>query len=89
MARPGEPGHVFLLIDTDLPASAQAELALTEFQSVIRQNARGVHTIWIPIEPTVLSEGFEAAFHDGVQLYYREVILRNGVISGDVQVYDF
>ena len=89
VVRPGEPGHVFLLIDTGLPPSAQAELGLTEFQSVIRQNARGAHTIWIPIEPTVLAEGFEAAFKDGAQLYYREVILRNGVISGDVQVYDF
>ena len=89
VVRPGEPGHVFLLIDTGLPPSAQAELALTEFQSVIRQNARGTHTIWIPIEPTVLAEGFEAAFEDGVQLYYREVIERGGVVSGDVQVYDF
>ena len=41
------------------------------------------------MEPTGLSEGFEAAFQEGVQLYYREAVLSNGVISGDVQVYDF
>jgi len=89
VARPGAPGHVFLLVDTGLPATAQAELGLTEFQSVTRQDANGAYTLWIPIEPTVLSHGFEAAFRDGVRLYYREVIQRNGVAAGTVQVYDF
>lgn len=85
----GAYGHVFLLVDTGIAATALEALGLTEFQSLTRMNSGGTPTLWIPLEPTVLDEGFERAFDVGVRQYYEAVILGDGMARGDVQVYDF
>ena len=82
-------GHIFLLVNTEIGPECVGELGLKEFQFVSRTSAMGKSTIWIPIETTVLNQGFDRAFHDGVQQYYEEVIERNGINNGSVHVYDF
>ena len=89
LVRPGGVGHVFLLVDTGLPPTALAVLGLSELQVVTRRGVHGRSTLWIPVEPTVLSAGFDAAFEAGVRLYYQSVIVNNGVVTGDVQIHDF
>jgi hypothetical protein len=88
-AQKGAIGHVFVLVDTGIPASFMGELELNEFQAISRKNAAGQSTIWIPVETASLADGFDAAFRDGVRQYYLEVIEKNGVVKGDVHVYDF
>ncbi len=88
-AAPGAYGHVFLLVDTGIDAVLLDELGLNEFQGLTRSNATGINTIWIPLEPTVVDAGFARAFELGVQQYYEEVIVKGGVVAGNVQVYDF
>jgi hypothetical protein len=82
-------GHVFLLVDTGLPPTALGELGLSELQVVTRRGVGGHDTLWIPLEPTVIAEGFDAAFQAGARLYYQSVILNQGVVNGDVQIHDF
>jgi hypothetical protein len=88
-AAAGAYGHVFLLVDTGIAATALEALGLTEFQGLTRMSPAGTPTLWIPLEPTVLDEGFERAFDVGVRQYYEAVILKDGMARGDVQVYDF
>ncbi|MBX7150049.1 hypothetical protein K1X84_00315 [bacterium] len=88
-AQSGSVGHVFLIVDTGLEADRIGETGLEEFQTVIRKNMTGKNTIWIPIEVTSLSEGFEKAFREGAREYYQKVIEENGVSEGTVHVYDF
>lgn len=88
-ANPGSVGHVLLLVDTGIPAGSMAETGLSEMQAVTRQNSLGEYTLWIPVETTELPGGFEAAFRSGVSQYYEEIIIRNGVEKGHVQIYDF
>lgn len=87
-AQAGSIGHVFLLVDTGIPVTQTGQTGFGEFQFVTRRNKLGEFTIWIPIETTVLSEGFKKAFSEGVRHYYDEVIVNNGVEKGHVQIYD-
>ncbi|MCK6602499.1 MAG: hypothetical protein L6Q77_11825 [Bacteroidetes bacterium] len=88
-AGPGSVGHVFLLADTGIPAEQSGETGLGEFQFISRKNKWGETTMWIPVETTVLGQGFQKAFTEGVRQYYEEVIEKNGVENGTVQIYDF
>lgn len=88
-AEPGAIGHLFLLVDTGLDATQLGELGLCEFEVISRQNALGKITLWLPIETTALPSGFEVALKSGAQQYYREVIEKQGVVKGNVHIYDF
>jgi hypothetical protein len=88
-AEPGALGHVFILVDTGIAPQFMTEIGLTEFQAVTRQNALGQPTLWLPIEVTALSNGFDAAFRMGVRQYYQEIVAKEGVVSGNVHIYDF
>jgi len=82
-------GHIFILVNTEINPEFIGDLGLTEFQFVSRKSATGKTTIWLPIETTVLDQGFTRAFHDGVQQYYEKVIIQNGINNGSIHVYDF
>ena len=85
----GSLGHVFILVDTGIAPEFMAEIGLTEFQAVTRKNALGEPTLWLPLEGTALSQGFDTAFKLGVMQYYQEIVEKNGVVSGNVHIYDF
>jgi hypothetical protein len=82
-------GHIFLLVNTEIASEYVGEIGLNELQFVSRPSAKGKNTVWIPVETTVLNQGFENAFREGVEQYYREVIERNGMTKGSVHIYDF
>ncbi|MDW8467524.1 MAG: hypothetical protein RML35_15610 [Chloroherpetonaceae bacterium] len=88
-AEPGAIGHLFLLVDTGIDASQCGALGLTEFEAVSRPNAWGKATLWLPIEATLIAQGFNAAHRSGAQLYYHEVVEKQGIVKGNVHIYDF
>lgn len=81
-------GHVFLIVNTGLSVNSICELELTEFQIISRRSRLGGTTLWLPIETTRISNGFDDAFKAGTWLYYKKVIESEGVIKGLVFVYD-
>lgn len=88
-AAPGTIGHVFLLVDTGIDVEYMSTLGLSDFQGLTRKNARGKNTIWLPLEATELSNGFLAAWQEGVRQYYHNVVENDGMAKGWVHVYDF
>jgi hypothetical protein len=88
-AGPRQLGHIFLLVNTEIPPECVGEIGLNELQFVTRPSAKGKNTVWIPVETTVLDQGFENAFREGVEEYYREVVEHNGMTKGLVHIYDF
>lgn len=88
-AVPGKPGHVFLLVDTGIESERAKELDLVDVQWVARRSSNGPATIWIPLETTVLSKGFEEAFRNGVVQYYENVLAPDAFSAHSVNVIDF
>lgn len=62
---PQREGHLFLLIDTGLPVKSMEETNLNEFNSVIKENRNGNLSLWVPLELTLISRGYDIAHERG------------------------
>jgi hypothetical protein len=83
-----ENSHIFLLFDTGLEPRFGSSISRNPKRYVVRKNDRGVETIWIPIETTVISRGFDEAWTSGAQEYFDEVEVGLGLIKGSVRIVD-
>ncbi|MCK5146063.1 hypothetical protein KAR48_04865 [bacterium] len=79
--------HVYLLMDTGLTASELAQLTGNEKRIVLRDN-KGEQQVWLPVECTLLSEGFDKAWEFAAMNYLEAAVLRNGLSQGWVRIID-
>lgn len=60
------PGHVFLAFDSEEPSENSWLFASDEFETLVYEK-----TVWIPVETTILSEGFVRAWKKASELVRR------------------
>jgi hypothetical protein len=84
-----EIGHVFLLVDTGIGTENASGLGLSDIEWTARRSMDGRTTIWLPIETSMLQNGFERAFKAGVSQYYQFVISPSELKATSVRVIDF
>ena len=80
--------HVYLMFDTGIEPRYGNAISMNAKRYVIRKSPKGVETIWIPIETTVITRGFDAAWSQGAQEYYDDVEVGLGLIKGWVKIVD-
>ena len=80
--------HVYLMFDTGLAAEEGFLVSPNEKRYVLRRNASGKRTVWIPLETTLIQGGFEPAWRAGARAYLEEGLLRHGIADGWVNVID-
>jgi len=80
--------HVYLLFDTGLPPDQGQLLTSNEKRTVVRENATGTATLWIPLETTLVQSGFETAWKQGAIQYTQDGVLRQGLAEGWVKTID-
>jgi hypothetical protein len=87
---PGKPeeGHVYLLFDTGLAPRFASHIAENPKRYVIRKNKTDAETIWIPVESTVITKGFSAAWTEGAKEYFDDVEVGLGLVKGWVRIVD-
>ncbi len=87
---PGKPeeGHIYLLFDTGVEPRYGSAIAGNPKRYVVRRNAGGKETVWIPIETTVIARGFEEAWSSGAQRYFDDVEVGLGLAHGWVRIVD-
>ena len=83
-----EDGHVYLLFDTGLAPRFASHIAENPKRYVVRKNKAGVETIWIPVESTVITKGFAAAWAEGAREYFDDVEVGLGLVKGWVRIVD-
>jgi hypothetical protein len=83
-----EIAHLYLMFDTGLPADQGESVSSNEKRYILRQNKTGQQSIWIPVETTLVEEGFEAAWKAAALSYLEEGLLRNGLAEGWLFVID-
>ncbi|MGB9773735.1 MAG: hypothetical protein ACPL4I_06940 [Bacteroidota bacterium] len=83
-----ENAHVFIMFDTGLPPKLGSLISDNPKRYVIRKNSRGEDRIWIPLETTEVTKGFESAWKLGAEEYFENVELKSGLIKGWVHVID-
>ena len=84
----GNSAHLYLLFDTAVPASEWQRITNNEKKIIMRKNSTGNETVWIPVETTVIVEGFDVAWEKGSLEYLQDVEVDLGLIRGSVKILD-
>jgi hypothetical protein len=80
--------HIYLLFDTGLDPKYGNAISSNAKRYVIRKNQKGVESVWIPVETTVIARGFDVAWSQGAQEYFDDVEVGLGLIKGWVKIVD-
>jgi hypothetical protein len=83
-----QDAHIYLVFDTEVPASQSSLVSDNPKRFVIRKNDEGVETVWVPLETTVMTEGFQKAWEIGAREYLDDAELKLGVVRGWVRLVD-
>lgn len=79
--------HLYLLFDTGIPASQGHLISSNEKRYIIRE-IQGRKTVWIPVETTLVEEGFKSAWDAAALSYLQQGVLRGGLAKGWLQIID-
>jgi len=79
--------HLYLLFDTGISESQSGLISSNEKRYVIR-GINGHKSVWIPVETTLIQDGFDKAWQNAAVSYLRQGVLRNGFSEGWVQIFD-
>jgi len=83
-----DDAHIFLMFDTEVPATQASVISDNPKRYVVRKNERGEETIWIPVETTAITDGFQNAWELGAKEYFDDVEVGLGVVRGWVRLVD-
>ncbi|MEK7670672.1 MAG: hypothetical protein AAB344_00430, partial [Bacteroidota bacterium] len=83
-----EKSHIYMMFDSGLDLKFGNRVSENPKRYVVRKNPKGQETIWLPIETTVITKGFDAAWSTGAQEYLEDVEITLGLIKGWVKVVD-
>lgn len=83
-----EESHIYLLFDTGLDPRYGVNISENPKRYLTRKNRNGAETIWIPVETTIITRGFDEAWSLGAQEYFDDVEVGLGVVKGWVRVVD-
>jgi hypothetical protein len=83
-----EAGHIYLLFDTGIDPRFGTSVSPNPKRYVIRRGKTGMETIWIPVETTLVTRGFNDAWTAGAQKYFDDVVVGLGLIRGWVKIVD-
>jgi opacity protein-like surface antigen len=79
--------HLYLLFDSGVSAENAAAISTNKKRYIIREE-QGKRTVWIPVETTLIGEGFRAAWEDAALSFLRQGEIRGGLANGWVEIID-
>ena len=87
---PGEPdqSHIFVMFDTGLDPSRAEGISDNPKRYVVRKNSRGAESVWIPVETTEMTGGFDEAWTKGAEEYFQAAEVRLGIVKGWMNIVD-
>ncbi|MCB0278346.1 MAG: hypothetical protein KDD94_02515 [Calditrichaeota bacterium] len=81
-------GHLSILVNTKIPAGSYLTGEINEFNSLVRPDRFNQQTIWIPLEVTNLSDGFQESFSMAANRFYKQGVVEKGLIDKRVEIID-
>ena len=83
-----EKAHMFLLFDTGVSPQYADHVSSNPKRYILRKTRGGKETIWLPLETTAITHGFDEAWTEGAQQYFDDVEIGLGLASGWVRIVD-
>lgn len=87
---PDQPdkAHIYLIFDSGVTPENGDMISSNPKKYIIRKNEKGKETIWIPVETTFVSKGFDEAWVEGAQQYYENAELHSAIERGWLRIID-
>jgi hypothetical protein len=83
-----EKSHIYMLVDTGVEPRYGDGVAQNPKRYIIRKSRTGTESIWVPVESTVITRGFDDAWSAGAQEYFDDVEVGLGLVKGWVRIVD-
>lgn len=83
-----ELAHLYLLFNTGLKADEGYVITDNEKRYILRDNGSGHMMVWIPVETTLVQDGFDHAWTTAALAWLQESELRNGLAEEWVRIID-
>jgi len=83
-----ELAHLYMIFDSGLEPEYGQSISTNEKRFIIREKGSGKKTIWIPVETTLVREGFEEAWKAAASSYLEDGNVRNGLVEGWINIID-
>jgi hypothetical protein len=83
-----EKSHIYMLFDTGVEPRYGASISENPKRSIVRRNSAGLETLWLPLETTVATRGFDEAWTSGAQEYFDDVEVGLGLVKGWIHIVD-
>ncbi|MFZ5514992.1 MAG: outer membrane beta-barrel protein [Candidatus Zhuqueibacterota bacterium] len=80
--------HLYLMFDSGMEPAQAHVISSNEKRFIVRERASGKSTVWIPVETTLIQQGFEQAWKTGATNYLKEGMVENGLEQGWVRIID-
>ena len=74
--------HLYLTFDSGVPVEKSSLVSTNEKRYLVRKGSAGMQTLWIPIETTLVTEGFDSAWNNAAMSYLQDGIIRSGISDG-------
>jgi hypothetical protein len=87
---PGQPdkAHIYLMFDSGVQPENGEMISTNPKKYIVRKNINGKETIWIPVETTFISKGFDEAWTESAQQYYENAELHSAIELGWLRIID-
>ena len=80
--------HLYLLFNTGLKVEEAFLISENEKRYILRDNPSGQKMVWIPVETTLVEDGFEQGWTAAAMSWLQESVLRNGLAEEWVRIID-
>jgi hypothetical protein len=80
--------HLYMMFDSGLAPNEGYIITTNEKKYIIRKGASGKKSIWIPVETTLVENGFDQAWNSGATNYIEKGIFRSGITEGWMRIID-
>ncbi len=84
--RKSDESHVYILFDSGIEVKFANLLTENEKKYVVLKNKHGVETVWIPIETTLVRDGFEKAWETGADEFFNDFEVNMGYAKGKARI---
>ena len=81
-----EIAHLYMMFDAGIAAENAERISSNSKRYVLRANAIGVPFVWIPVETTLIAQGFEDSWNAGARAYLEDGVYRGGLADGWVKI---
>ena len=81
-----ELAHLYMMFDTGLLPEQGYLISSNEKRFIIHEHTSNKKNLWIPVETTLIEEGFEEAWVSAAEAYLKDGVVRNGFLEGWIKI---